>query len=122
MATASTLVHLLGALRRAVGRVILWFFFVFIIAGVAVEVVAYFAAGHPSLSQYAPTVWTNVAAIGLGLAFAYAAALTVIVGEVIRFLIASVQTAEKEIRAEVAAPAKLMGAVVQGIENLEKKG
>jgi hypothetical protein len=121
MATASTLFHLLGALRRAIGRVILWFFLTLIVSGIIVEVIAYFGAGHPALGSYSPTIWTNIAAVGLGLAFAYAASLTVIVGEVIHFLVASVQTAEREIKTEVAAPAKLLGAVAQSIENLEKK-
>jgi hypothetical protein len=121
MATAGTLFHLLGALRRAIGRVFLWFFLVLIVSGVAVEVIAYFASGHPTLSHYSPSMWTNIAAIGLGLAFAYAAALTVIVGEVVRFLVSSIQTAGREIRSDIAAPEKLVGAVVQGIETLEKK-
>jgi hypothetical protein len=122
MATASTLVHLLSALRRAIGRVFLWFFLLLIVSVAVVEVIAYFAVGHPTLSSYHPAALTHVAAVVLGLALGYAGALTVIVGEVVHFLVASVHTAEREIKAEVSAPAKLISAVAQSIENREKQG
>jgi len=119
MFAAGTIFHLLGALRRAIGRVFLWFFLLLIVGGGATEIVAYIAAGHPG--TFAPSVLTHVTAAIIGLALGYAAALTVLVGEVIHFLVSSVRTAEHEIKAEVAAPGKLMGAIVQGAENLEKK-
>lgn len=121
MLAAGTLFHLLGALRRAIGRVFIWFFLMLIVGGAVTEVVAYFAVGHPSLSGYHPAVLTHIAAVVIGLVLGYAAALTVLVGEVVRFMVSSVKTAEKEIKAEVSAPVKLVDALVQSVEHHGQK-
>lgn len=119
MVAAGTVFHLLGALRRAIGRVFLWFFLLLIVGAAGTEVAAYFVLGHPA--SYTPAGLTHVVAVAIGLVLGYAAALTVLVGEVIHFMVASVHTAEREIKAEVAAPAKIIGAIAQGVEGLEKK-
>jgi uncharacterized membrane protein len=119
MLAAGTVVHLLGALRRAIGRVILWFFLLLIVGGGVTELVAYFAVGRPS--PYAPTPLAHITAAIIGLALGYAAALTVLVGEVIHFLVSSIRSAENEIKAEIGAPGKLIGAITQGVGNLEKR-
>lgn len=115
MQAASTMFHLLGALRRAIGRVLLWFFLTGIIAAAIVEGVGYVAAG-----QKVATL-THVAAIALGVVLAYAAALTVLVGEVVRFAVSSAQKAEHELKGEVGGAAKFLEAAVQTVENRERK-
>lgn len=119
MQSASTMFHLLGALRRAIGRVFLWFFLLLIVAILAVEIIGYVVAGHPT--NYHPALLTHIAAAVLGLTLGYAAALTVLVGEVVRFLVDSARKAEQDIKNEVATGAKIVDTVVHGIENIEKK-
>ncbi len=119
MHTASTAFHLLGALRRAIGRVVLWFFLPLLLSVIAVEAIGYFVAGHPA--TYHPTLLTHIAAAVLGLALGYAAALTVLVGEVVRFFVEALKSAESDLKNEVSGGAKLMGSVVQSVENLERK-
>ena len=119
MQSASTMFHLLGALRRAIGRVLLWFFVTGILAAAVVEGVGYFAVGHPN--PYHPALLTHVAAIVAGVVLAYTAALTVMVGEVIRFAVSSAQKAEQEIKGEVGGAAKFLDAAMQTVEHRERK-
>lgn len=119
MQAASTMFHLLGALRRAIGRVIIWFFLTGIVAAAIVEGVGYFADGHPN--PYHPALLTHIAAIIAGVVLAYAAALTVLVGEVVRFVVGSAEKAEREIKGEVSGAAKFLDAAVQTVENRERK-
>lgn len=115
MQAASTMFHLLGALRRAIGRVLLWFFVTGIIAAAIVEGVGYVEAGQKFV------ILSHVAAIVIGVVLAYAAALTVLVGEVIRFVVGSAQKAERELKGEVSGAAKFLDAAVQTVENRERK-
>lgn len=115
MQAASTMFHLLGALRRAIGRVIIWFFLTGIIAAAIVEGVAYVEAGQKFV------LLGHIAAIVIGVALAYAAALTVLVGEVIRFVVGSAEKAEQQIKGEVSGAAKFLDAAVQTVENRERK-
>lgn len=119
MQAAGTLFHLLGALRRAIWRVILWFFLTGVISVVVVEVVAF--AADSQKTNYHPGVLTNIAAAVIGVALAYSAALTVLVGEVIRFIIGSAEKAEKEVKSELSGGARLLDAAFQAVENREKK-
>jgi len=112
--SASVLGHIFKALGRAIGRVLLWFLIGFVIAALIVEVVAYVAGGH----QFPPTVLTHVAAGVMGLAIGYAFGLTVLVFEVVRLLVETVQGLEKDVKGEMAAPAKVIESV---IENVEKR-
>lgn len=115
MQAASTMFHLLGALRRAIGRVIIWFFLTGIVAAAVVEGVGYFEAGQKFVTL------SHIAAIAIGIVLAYAAALTVLVGEVIRFVVGSAQKAEHELKGEVSGAAKFLDAAVQAVENHERK-
>jgi hypothetical protein len=119
MQAAGTVFHLLGALRRAIGRVFLWFFLVLVVAVAAVEIVGYVVAGHPAPAQYHPVVLTHVAAAVVGLSLAYAAALTVLVGEVVRFVITETRTAEREVKSELSGGAHVVESVVKTLENRE---
>lgn len=116
MQAAGTVFHLLGALRRAIGRVILWFFLTGIVAAAVVEIVGYIASG-----QKAPGVLTNVVAAVIGLSLAYSAALTVLVGEVIRFIVGSATKAEQDVKADLSGGAKFLDAALQTVEHREKK-
>lgn len=115
MKSASIAFHVLGALRRAIGRVILWFFVLLIVAAITVEIVGYIAAG-----QHIVTL-THVAAAIMGVILGYAAALTVLVGEVVRFFVKTLRDAEQELKGEIGAGAKIVDTVIEGVENLEKK-
>lgn len=115
MRSASTAFHLLGALRRAIGRVILYFFVFLIVSGLVVEVVAYFIAGRPA--GYQPLTLTHIAAVAIGVTLGYAAALTVLVGEVIRFVLSTVQTVEKDVQGELSGGAKIVEGVVKSVEH-----
>lgn len=115
MVNASAAFHLLGALRRAIGKVFLWFFLMLIVGGGASEVVGYFVGGQHV------HVLTHIAAAAIGLTLGYAAALTVLVGEVIRFLVGTARTAEKEVKTELSAGGKLVNAIVDGVEHHDKR-
>jgi len=119
MQAAGTLFHLLGALRRAIGRVILWFFLTGVLSAIVVEVVAYVA--DPQKSNYSPGALTDVTAAVIGISLAYSAALTVLVGEVIRFIVGSAQKAERDVKADFSGGAKILDAALQAVENREKK-
>ncbi|HLZ22719.1 MAG TPA: hypothetical protein VKQ30_11410 [Ktedonobacterales bacterium] len=118
MQAAGTIFHLLGALRRAIGRVFLWFFLTGIVAAIVVEVVAYVA--DPTKSNYHPALLTNITAAVVGVALAYSAALTVLVSEVIRFIVGSAEKAEKEVKSDLSGGAKFLDSALQTIEHREK--
>ena len=118
MQPVSTVFHLMGALRRAIGRVVLWFFVTGIVGALIVEVVGF--AVTTNRTGYHPSVLTNVAAIAIGVILAYAAALTVLVGEVIRFVVGSAQKAEQQVKTDLSGGAKFIDAAVQAIEHHEK--
>src|SRR5262249_4137038 len=90
MPVASTAFHVLGVLGRAAGKVFLWFFGLLVVAGGAVEGIA--AANHTT------GFFTHIAAAAVGLLAGYAAAITVILSEAIRFLIRTIQTIQRELR------------------------
>ena len=112
--SAGVLGHIFKALGRAIGRVLLWFVIGFIISGLIVEGVAFFENGH----VFPPTLLTHIAAVVMGLAIGYAFGLTVLVVEVVRLLVETVQGLEKDVKGEMAAPAKVIESV---IENVEKR-
>lgn len=117
MPTSKVLFHFLGALRRAISRVLLWFFGVLIVSIVVVEAVGYFAANHPA--QYRPAPLTNVAAAVIGLSLAYSVAVTILIGEVISFAIQSVEGFEHEAKQELGSVEQLAESVVQDFEHKE---
>src|SRR5690348_12207022 len=59
--TMSVVGHLLGGLRRAIGRVLLWFLIFGIIGAAVVEVVAFVETGH------GPGLFTNITAAAMGI-------------------------------------------------------
>ncbi|HEV2404627.1 MAG TPA: hypothetical protein VGR88_04205 [Ktedonobacterales bacterium] len=111
MVSASTAFHLLGALRRAIGKVFMWFFLLLIVGAGASEIVGYAVGGHHL------HLLTHIAAAAVGLTLGYAAALTVLVGEVIKVLVGTVHSAEKEVKTELGMGGKLVNSLVDGIEH-----
>ena len=109
MSVTSTLFHLLGALRRAIGRVLVVFLLFLIISAAIVEALAYFTLHHNGLPEH-------VAAAVIGVVVGYAAALTVLVGEAIRLLIEAIQTVEKDVQSEVSGGVKILDTVIKTIE------
>lgn len=99
--------HLLGGLRRAIGRVVLWFIIFGLIGAAVVEIVAFVETGGSS-----PGLFTNITAAVMGLVIGYAAGLTVVVSEVIRFLVGAVRDAEKGIEGDLGT----LGEVAKAIE------
>ncbi len=115
MGVASTAFHIFGALRRAIGRVFLWFF-VFLLVGIAAVEGAAFA-----LTENKPILFTHIAAAIVGVLAGYAAALTVIVREAIRFLIATVQTVERDVKGELGQGEQLLSRVAAEVSSHNKK-
>ncbi len=109
MSVTSTLFHLLGALRRAIGRVIVVFLLFVIISAAIVEAIAHFA-----LNQHGVPVHVTAAIIGV--VVGYAAALTVLVGEAIHLLVEAIQTVEKDVQSEVSGGVKILDQVIKTIE------
>lgn len=108
--SGSVLSHIFGALRRAVGRILLWFLIGFVVVGAIVEGVSFAAAGGHFV------LLGHIAAVALGLAFGYAAGLTVLVAEVIRFFIKGLQDLERDVRGELSGGSRVVEGIVQNIE------
>lgn len=113
MPVASTAFHVLGVLGRAAGKVFLWFFGLLVAAGGAVEGIA--AANHTT------SVLTHIAAAAVGLLAGYAAAITVVLSEAIRFLVRTIQTVEKELRGVEGEGGKILERVAQEVSGRGKK-
>ena len=112
MNAASGLFHLLGALRRAVARVILFFILFFIIGAGLIELLAFIVGSHP----YTPAVITHIAAAVTGIILGYAAALTVLAGEAIRALVDAIKDVEGGVKSELGDGVKIFDRVIQLIE------
>ncbi len=118
MPGTSALFHLLGALRHAVARVLL-FFIVFLIIGAAlIEGLAYIV-GRSSSGAYSPATITHITAAITGVLLGYAAAFTVIAAEAIRAFIDAIRDVEKDVQKGVASGAsggdKILEQVLQRI-------
>ena len=108
----SVLGHLLGGLRRAIGRILLWFFIFGIIGAALVELVTYLETNpHQTFGLV-----TNITAAIIGVVVGYAAGLTVLVAEVIRFLVEAVRDAQKSVEGDLGNLGGLAGNVVKEIE------
>lgn len=113
--TASTIVHLAGALRRAAGRVIVTFFLTLIIVGVIGEAIGYFIFGHFELV-------THILSAVLAVGWAIAISLLVLVGEVVRGLVVAARDSVKDVEKQVGDAGKLVGGVISSVEgHIEKK-
>ena len=102
--------HLLGGLRRAIGRILLWFLIFGLIGAAIVEVVSLVETkGGPSLI-------THITAAVIGIVVGYAAGLTVLVGEVIRFLVEAVKEAQQTVEGDLGHLGGVVGEVGKAIE------
>ncbi len=104
--------HLLGGLRRAIGRILLWFLIFGLIGAAVVEVVAFVEGGN----KLPPGLFTNITAAVVGIVVGYAAGLTVLVAEVIRFLAEAVRDAQKNLEGDLGTLGNVAGNVAQAIE------
>lgn len=111
MASASTIVHLLGALRRAAGRVILTFLLTLIVVAGIAEAVLYF------LFNQTFHLGSHILSAALGVGWAIALSLLVLVVEVVRGLVKGVGDAAKDVEAQIGDAGKLVGGVVQSVEH-----
>jgi hypothetical protein len=107
--SVSTMFHLGSALKRAFGRVIITFFLTGIIVAGATEAVGYFMTGKFELL-------THIAAGVLGVGWAIALSLLVLVGEVIRGLVTAARDAAKDVEKEVQGAGSLIGGVINSVE------
>ncbi|HEV2239290.1 MAG TPA: hypothetical protein VGR57_21720 [Ktedonobacterales bacterium] len=108
--SVSTMFHLGAALRRAAGRVFITFFLTGIIVAGATEVVGYI------LTNQHFELWTHIAAGVLGVGWAIALSLLVLVGEIVRGLVTGVRDAGKEVEKEVKDAGGLLGGVINSVE------
>ena len=102
--------HLLGGLRRAIGRVLLWFLIFGLIGAGIVELVAFVETSH------GPGLFTNITAAVIGVVVGYAAGLTVLVAEVIRFLAEAVNEARQTVEGDLGHLGGIAGEVGKAIE------
>jgi hypothetical protein len=115
MNAAGGLFHLLGALRRAVARVILFFILFFIIGAALIELLAFIVGSHPA-SGYSPALVTHIGAAITGIILGYAAALTVLASEAIRALVEAIKDVEGGVKTELGDGVKIFDRVIQLIE------
>ena len=108
--SVSTVFHLGAALRRAFGRVVITFFLTGIIFAAATEVVGYILANQHF------ELWTHIAAGVLGVGWAIALSLLVLVGEIVRGLVTGVRDAGREVEKEVKDAGGLLGGAIQSDE------
>ena len=117
MPGTSALFHLLGALSRAVGRVILFFILFLIIGAAVIEGLAYLV-GRSSSGAYSPALITHITAAITGIILGYAAAFTVIAVEAIRALIDGIRDVEKGVASGTTDGTKILEGVIQKIGKL----
>jgi hypothetical protein len=112
MNAATSLFHLVGALRRAIARVILFGVLFFIIGIGLIEGLAFIVASHP----YQPALITHITAVIAGIILAYAAALTVLASEAIQALLAAIKDVEGGVKTELGDGVKIFDRVIHLIE------
>ncbi|HEY7781198.1 MAG TPA: hypothetical protein VIC85_13380 [Ktedonobacterales bacterium] len=115
MGQATALFHLMGALRRAAGRVFLAFVLTLIIVGGG-TIVAYVVLRGGSFTN----TFVDIAAAFIGVGWAIAVSLLVLVFEVIRGLVAGVRDAAKDAQSEIHDAGKLVEGVAHSIEHGRK--
>lgn len=112
MGSASTLFHLAGALRRAIGRVFVTFFLTLLIVGGASEAAFYVIRNNQS-----PDLLAHVVSAFVAVGWAIAVSLVVLVGEIIRGLVTGAKDAVKDVEKEVGQAGSFVGGVVQSVEH-----
>jgi hypothetical protein len=90
--------------------VLLWFLICGIIGAGIVELVAFVE------TQRGPGLFTNITAAVIGVVVGYAAGLTVLVAEVIRFLVEAVNEARQTVEGDLGQLGGLAGEVGKAIE------
>ncbi|HEV7129508.1 MAG TPA: hypothetical protein VGN32_18885 [Ktedonobacterales bacterium] len=114
--SASTLYHLGGALRRAAGRVFLTFILVLILVAAASEATLYFLFNQHFY------LGSHILSAALGIGWAFAISLFVLVFEVVKGLVTGVKDAAKDVEKQVGDASKIVGGVVESVEGrFEKK-
>jgi hypothetical protein len=114
MASFSAAYHILGALRRAAGRVLLTFLLTLIIAGGGTELAHYLIAPPNGL-------YTHILAALMGVGWAIALSLLVLVGEVVRGLVQGVKDTVKDAEKEVGEVGSFVKGVAGSLEHRDKK-
>lgn len=112
MGSASTLFHLAGALRRAIGRVFIMFVLTLLIVGGASE-----AAFYVIRNNHAPDLLAHVVSAFVAIGWAIAVSLIVLVGEIIRGLVTGAKDAVKDVEKDVGDVGSFVGGVVQSVEH-----
>src|SRR5690349_14809479 len=101
--------HLFRALRRSLGRIMLWFLVTGLIAAVIVELVGIYESGGQL-----PTTLTHITAAVLGVAVGYAMSATMLIAEIIRDLFITIEDIEHDVRNEFAAGSRLVDDLIEG--------
>ncbi|HEX6122046.1 MAG TPA: hypothetical protein VFY89_02745 [Ktedonobacterales bacterium] len=116
MVAAGIAFHLWQALKRAFTRVAFWFGLMGAISAILAELVGIFSAGGQL-----PTLENNLIALALGLAVGWSAGMTVLAGEILRSLLSIVKDVGRNLEHGMEEGGKVGGALVQGIERLERR-
>jgi hypothetical protein len=111
MASVNTMFHLMGALRRAAGRVFLAFFLTLIIVAALAEGLHYILTNP----HYNGTL-THIVAALLAVGWAIAVSLIVLIGEVIRGLVTGVKDTVKDVEKEVGDAGQLVQGAIRSVE------
>jgi hypothetical protein len=116
MVAAGIAFHLWRALKRAFARVALWFGLTGLIAAVITELAGIFSTGGQL-----PTLETHLVALALFLAVGWSAGMTVLAGEILRSLLTIIKDVGSDLAHGAEEGGKVGGALVQGIERLERR-
>jgi hypothetical protein len=102
MASLSASYHFFRALRRAAGRIFLTFLITLLVVGGATELVYFLIVGSVGLVSH-------VLAVAMGVGWAVALSLLVLVGEIVRGLVEGVKDTVKDVSKEVGEVGSLVG-------------
>ncbi len=106
--------HLLRALRRAAGRVIVTFLLTLVVVLGLSEALHYFVAGNNG-------VLTHIVSSLMAVGWAIAVSLLVLVFEVIKGLVESARDVARDVGREVGDAGQLVQGVVQSVEHHGEK-
>jgi hypothetical protein len=115
MVAVGIVFHLWRALKRAFARVTLWFGLTGLISAITAELVGIFSTGQ------LPTLETHLVALALFLAVGWSAGMTVLAGEIVRSLLTIIKDVGQGLEQGMEEGGKVGGALVQGIERLERR-
>lgn len=115
MLFAGIAIHFISALKRAFARIVLWFALTGLIAAIIVELAGIIASGGRL-----PTGSTHLVAFALAVAVGYAAAMTVLVGEIVSSLFETVRGIGKEVEEGLHDARKIGDFVARSVEYRER--